>query len=194
MGKTIKGKDKAERKLAAARIKIAKKTKRSAAAVACIALALFVAGCVAGCVAPGDQQQPSRSQTQNNDFRDCIVVVASQCTVSNRIVRADGSKDVPSLELFTQTLANDGSETVSPTATATPTMDVRPDIDVEVPVNKSGGGAQSVGSVLGDAAASLIKGVVDKGSTASAGASSTTLPCTDGNCTDGSCADGSCNP
>ena len=124
MGKTIKGKDKAERKLAAARIKIAKKTKRSAAAVACIALALFVAGCVA----PGDQQQPSRSQTQNNDFRDCMV--------SNRIVRADGSKDVPSLELFTQTLANDGSETVSPTATATPTMDVRPDIDVEVPVNK----------------------------------------------------------
>jgi hypothetical protein len=68
-------------------------------------------------------------------------------------------------------------------------MDIKPDTNIEVPVNKSGGGAQSVGSVLGDAAAAAVKGLMSKSATSGSEAT-----CADGSCTDGSCADGSCTP
>ena len=53
---------------------------------------------------------------------------------------------------------------------------------MSVPVNKSGGGAQSVGSVLGDAAASAVKGLMSKGTDAKTDAKQPA--CADGSCTD----------
>lgn len=130
MGKTIKGKDKAKVKAAKAAAKVARKCKgkKCAVAVAALALAAIFAGC-----ATSDSAQPAKSQTQNNTFDDCIIVVATKCSVSNRVVRADGTKDIPAVELFTQTqsLESSGTESFAQTATQTPTTDVKPDIDVK---------------------------------------------------------------
>ena len=130
MGKTIKGKDKAARKTAAAKRKIERKTKggKVAAILAAFALAAILTGCTTA-----DSAQPAKSQTQTNTFKDCIVIVATQASVSNRVVRADGSKDIPAVELFTQTqsLESTGStDTFGQTNTQTPTTDIKPDVDV----------------------------------------------------------------
>jgi len=128
MGKTIKGKDKAARKTAAAKRKIARKCKgKCAAIVAALGLALLATGC-----ATSDNAQPAKANTMNNTFDDCIIVVATHASVSNRIVTAEGTKDIPAVELFTQTqsLENSGTDTTTQTTTQTPTTDVKPDIDV----------------------------------------------------------------
>ena len=128
MGKTCKGKEKAKAKVAKAKAKIDRKLKRGVAAVvAAFALAFMLAGC-----STSNSAQPAKSQTQNNTFDDCIIVVATKCSVSNRVVRADGTKDIPAVELFTmaQSQESSGTESFSPTATQTPTTDVKPDIDV----------------------------------------------------------------
>lgn len=126
MGKTVKGKAKAKAKIAKAKAKIARKAKGACAVILAFGLALLC-----GC-STSDSAQPAKSQTQNNSFEDCIIVVATKCSVSNRIVRADGTKDIPAVELFTQTqsLESSGTESFSQTATQTPTTDVKPDIDV----------------------------------------------------------------
>lgn len=128
MGKTVKGKDKAARKTAAAKRKIARKCKgKCAAIVAAFGLALLATGC-----ATSDNAQPAKANTMNNTFDDCIIVVATHASVSNRIVTAEGTKDIPAVELFTQTqsLENSGTDTTTQTTTQTPTTDVKPDIDV----------------------------------------------------------------
>lgn len=144
MGKTLKGKAKTKAKVAKANAKIARKCKRCA----CVALALAALVALGGC-ATGESTQPAKSQTMENTFKDCIIVVATKCSVSNRVVRADGTKDVPAVELFTQTqsLENGGTETTSQTATQTPTTDVKPDIDVEVPVTKTAAGGTAADCV-----------------------------------------------
>ena len=128
MGKTYKGKDKAKAKIAKADRKIARKCKggKLAALLAAFALALLC-----GC-ATSDSQQPAKANTMNNTFDDCIIVVATHASVSNRIVTAEGTKDIPAVELFTQTqsLESSGTESFAQTATQTPTTDVKPDIDV----------------------------------------------------------------
>ncbi len=132
MGKTIKGKDKAKVKAAKAEAKIARKCRggkcgKCAAIVVAFALASMLVGC-----ATSDSAQPAKSQTQNNTFSDCIIIAATQCSVSNRIVTAEGTKDIPAVELFTQTqsLESSGTESFAQTSTQTPTTDVKPDIDV----------------------------------------------------------------
>ncbi len=128
MGKTVKGKAKTAAKIAAAKRKIARKCKgKCAALLAALGLAVVLAGC-----STSNSAQPAKSQTQNNTFDDCIIVVATKCSVSNRVVRADGTKDIPAVELFTmaQSQESSGTESFSPTATQTPTTDVKPDIDV----------------------------------------------------------------
>ena len=127
MGKTIKGKDKAARKTAAAKRKIARKCKGKCAAI----VAAFGLAMLCGC-ATSDNAQPAKANTMNNTFDDCIIVVATHASVSNRIVTAEGTKDIPAVELFTQTqsLENSGTDTTTQTTTQTPTTDVKPDIDV----------------------------------------------------------------
>ena len=57
-----------------------------------------------------------------------MIVGAARTTVSNGVVVAEADVSPYAVELFTQTQANEGSETISPTAT--PTLDIKPDINV----------------------------------------------------------------
>ena len=129
MGKTAKGKEKAKRKVANAKRKIARKVKRGelAAVVAAFGLA-FLCGC-----ATSEALQPAKSMTQNNDFDDCIIIVASKVNLAKDGKATAEGDGLPTLELFTQTqsLESTGStDTFSQTATQTPTTDVKPDLDV----------------------------------------------------------------
>jgi hypothetical protein len=146
MGKTDKCKKKAAAKVAKAKGKIARKTKGACALFLAFGLALLC-----GC-STSDSAQPAKSQTQNNSFEDCIIVVATKCSVSNRIVRADGTKDIPAVELFTQTqsLESSGTESFAQTATQTPTTDVKPDVDLHYndAVGKGGDAASAFLSAL----------------------------------------------
>ncbi len=127
MGKTVKGKAKTAAKIAKADRKIARKCKgKCAAIVAALGLALLY-----GC-STSESAQPAKANTMNNTFDDCIIVVATHASVSNRIVTAEGTKDIPAVELFTQTqsLESSGTESFAQTATQTPTTDIKPDLDV----------------------------------------------------------------
>ena len=129
MGKTIKGKDKAARKTAAAKRKIARKTHggKVAAIVAAFALAAILTGCTTA-----DSAQPAKSQTQENRFDGCTFVMAARATISNGVIVAEGEA-APALEMFTQTqsLESTGStDTFGQANTQTPTTDIKPDIDL----------------------------------------------------------------
>ena len=128
MGRTVKGKAKTAAKIAKADRKIARKCKgKCASLLAAFGLAILATGC-----STSHSAQPAKAQTQNNTFDDCIFVVATHCSVSNRIVTAEGTKDAPSVELLTQTqsLESNGTESFAQTATQTPTTDVKPDVDL----------------------------------------------------------------
>jgi len=190
MGKTIKGKDKAARKTAAAKRKIERKTKggKVAAILAAFALAAILTGCTTA-----DSAQPAKSQTQTNTFKDCIVIVATRASVSNRVVRADGSKDIPAVELFTQTqsLESTGStDTFGQTNTQTPTTDIKPDVDVHYndAVGKgSDAAATFLSSLTSESFAALRDYVTNKKSgsvtVTKKDGTTETLECKDGTCT-----------
>lgn len=199
MGKTIKGKDKAKAKVAKAKRKVARKTKRGsfAAIVAAFALAVLCCGC-----ATSDSAQPAKSQTQNNRFDDCVFVMAQRATVSNGVVVATGDTS-NALEMFTQTqsLESTGStDSYAPTATLTPTTDVKPDLNVNyaqgggITNRGNGGGATGAAGVL----EKLLGSLTDEGLAAlkSALANKTngkiTLKKKDGTTTTATCADGAC--
>ena len=189
MGKTIKGKDKAKVKAAKAAAKVARKCKgkKCAMAVAALALAAIFAGC-----ATSDSAQPAKSQTQNNTFDDCIIVVATKCSVSNRVVRADGTKDIPAVELFTQTqsLESSGTESFAQTATQTPTTDVKPDIDVKYNDAIAGATTASKG-VLESLTSAGANKVLDLMASKSSG--TVTVEKKDGTTATVECKDGQCS-
>lgn len=121
--KVAKAKNKAKAKVAAKTGKMGKKK-------VCAALALTAAiALIVGCATSGEQ--PARSQTQHNDVRDCTFIVgASKVTISNNVIVAEAEIDPATIELFTQTQSNEGSETVSPTATPTLTVDTDADLNL----------------------------------------------------------------
>ena len=142
MGKTIKGKDKAARKTAAAKRKIARKTHggKVAAIVAAFALAAILTGCTTA-----DSAQPAKSQTQENRFDGCTFVMAARATISNGVIVAEGEA-APALEMFTQTqsLESTGStDTFGQANTQTPTTDIKPDVNVNY---AQGGGVTNRGT------------------------------------------------
>ena len=156
MGKTVKGKDKAKAKIAKAKAKIARKTKSGmAAVVAALALAFAFTGCTSA-----QSAQPAKSQTQTNDIRDCVIVIASNATISNGVVTAEGGT-APSLEILTQTqsLESTGStDTFSQTATQTPTTDVKPKTDLRYndAIGAGGSAAKSFFDSLSDSGKALL--------------------------------------
>lgn len=136
----------------------------------------------------------------------CLAVVCGGCTTATPASRATTSDIGGVSPTVKVSLDNSSSNTIhiaisntfgdsaiasadsagsTETQTATPTTDVKPDIDVSVPVNKAGA-AQTLGSTLGDAAASLINGIGSSSSSSSSG------DCKDGSCSTGACTDGSC--
>ncbi len=157
MGKTAKGKDKAKAKVAKANAKIARKVKRGVAAVvAAFTLALLSTGCTSA-----QSSQPAKSQTQNNTFDDCIIVVATQASVSNRVIRADGTKDIPAVELFTmaQSQESTGStDTFGQSATQTPTTDIKPKTDLRYndAIGAGGSAAKSFMDSLSSAGVAMV--------------------------------------
>lgn len=200
MGKTTKGKEKAAAKIAKAKRKVARKTKRGsfAAVVAAFAFAFLFAGC-----ATTDSAQPAKSQTQNNTFDRCVFVMAAKATVSNGVVTAKG-EDAPVLEMFTQTqsLESTGTtDTFGQTATQTPTTDVKPDITANYAqgggiTNRSAGGGSAagaagvleklLGSLTDEGLASLKSAIANKLN------GTLTLQKKDGTTTTATCADGTC--
>lgn len=172
-------KSKVKAKVAKAKVKAKNKVVAKCGRCAkCVCAALVGAILLQGC-ATSDSAQPAKSQTQNNRFDDCIIIVATQCSISNRVIRADGTKETPTIDMFAQTQALEtqgSSETYTPSATQTPTTDVRPDVDVDVPVTKGGAASDALGSLVGGA----ISG-------ATQGGSSSTCPNVGGSCSDGSC-------
>ena len=204
MGKTDKAKTKAAAKIAKAKAKVERKTKRGVAAVvAALALSAIFTGC-----ATSDSAQPAKSQTQNNTFDDCIIIVATQASVSNRIVKADGTKDIPAVELFTQTqsLESSGTESFAQTATQTPTTDVKPDIDVhynDALKNATDASKGVLETLLSSSANKVLDMMASKKTgtvevTKSDG-SKATVECKDGQCAfasscpNGKCSDGTCS-
>lgn len=219
MGKTIKGKGKAARKTAAAKRKIARKTKggKIAAIVAAFALAML-----AGC-ATSESAQPAKSQTQNNSFDDCTIIIAAKVRLpiagTNATIEANGG-ELPTLELFTQTqsLESTGStDTFSQTATQTPTTDIKPDIDVnynDAVATGSSAAGTFLSSLTTEGFAVLRDYIVNKKSgsvtvkkkdgttetlncangtcTTQGGMSITAADCADCVCSDGKCTNGAC--
>lgn len=179
--------DKADKKVK----KADKKTgKKCGALLAFLALAATLCGCL------HPEGQPSRSQTQNNDFSHCVVVIASKATVSNDCVIAEGDGIQPN-EIFTQTMKNEGSESNSPTMTPTQTTDVSPKTDVNTTGGRSAGVLESIVGAFG----TWLATPSGKEATATAAAASAACPngncspngtCTDGSCSTGACTDGSC--
>ena len=188
MGKTAKGKDMAKAKVAKAKAKIARKTKRGlAAVVAAFALAFLLAGC-----ATSDSAQPAKSQTQNNSFDRCVFVMASKATVTNGVVVAEGEA-APALEMFTQTqsLESTGStDTFSQTATQTPTTDIKPDIDLHYndAVGTGGNAAASFLSLLTAESFAAVRDYIKSGKSGKV-----TVTTKDGKTETLDCAAGSCS-
>lgn len=171
-----------------------KKTgKKCGALIALFALASMFA---TGCASTGSQ--PSRSQTLNNEFKDCIVVVAAHATVTNTTVVANSEDGLQPIELFTQTMKNEGSESNAPTATPSNTTDIRPKTDVNTTGGRTAGVLEtligSFGTWLATPSGKTATADAAKAATANcADGNCTTGNCTTGNCSDGSCTDGSCS-
>lgn len=189
MGKTIKGKNKAARKTAAAKRKIARKTHggKVAAILAAFALAAILTGCTTA-----DSAQPAKSQTQENRFDGCTFVMAARATISNGVIVAEGEA-APALEMFTQTqsLESTGTtDTFGQANTQTPTTDVKPDIDVHYndPVGTGGKAATSfLESLTAESAALLNSYLAGKKS------GKVTVTTKDGKTETLDCADGTCS-
>ena len=150
----------------------------------CGAIALLLSACclLHGCAQTGSQ--PSRSQTLNNDFKECIVIVAAHATVTNTTVVANSEDGLQPIELFTQTMKNEGSESNAPTATPTQTTRIEPKTDVNTTGGRTAGVLESIVGAFGTWLAT------PSGKEAAASAANT---CTTGNCKTGACSDGSCN-
>lgn len=200
--KVSKVKPKVAAKVAKTKAKVADRTgKRTAAKVAKTAMVLFALALV-GCASTGEQ--PARSQTQTNTFKDCIVVVATKAEANLDTMKVKAESDaagLPTIDLFTQAQANDGSETIAPRATPTNTTDV--DAALDVPVNKGNAGTSAAGGAaerLLGAGADWLSGKLNGGNAsaekpATGTSAQANAACPDGNCsrTDDACADGSCS-
>lgn len=131
MGKT----DKADKKVK----KCDKKTDKKCGVV--LAFLALAASLMFGCAQTGSQ--PSRSQTLNNDFRNCVVIVAAKASVSNDCVEVKGGAGSAN-EIFTQTMKNEGSEQNSPTASPTQTTRIDPKTDVNTTGGRTAGVLESL--------------------------------------------------
>lgn len=124
MGKVSKAKTKTKKKLKEKMKKITEKAKGVIGKAAPAATAALAVCLLPGCASTG--QQPARSQSMCNRFEHCLIWVAGAATNESRTV-----------ELFTQTQANEGSESVAPVAT--PTNTTTTDLRAQIPAGGSGG-------------------------------------------------------
>lgn len=175
-------KSKIKAKIEAGKAKIAakaSKVKSGKVAKAVSLLAIMLA--FAGCATSDPASRLTKAEYNIRVYVDVGSEVKSP-TISVPFTFGDGA------------LASADSAGSTESITATPTNDVKPDTNIDVPINKSGGG-QSVGSVLGDAVAGLISGVTTKSGSVTADAKTenstgaTTNAANCATCTDGTCTD-----
>lgn len=185
--KTTAVKKKAATKIARAKRKVARKCKGGAMILAAIGLAMLVTGC-----ATSDSAQPAKANTMNNTFDDCIIVVAPRTSVSNRVIVAEGTTDMPAVELFTQTqsLENSGTDSTTQTSTQTPTTDVKPDLDVHYndALNNATAASKGVLEQLTEAGAKAVLQLMANKTTGTV-----EVEKTDGTKTKVDCSDGQCS-
>ena len=132
-------KSKVAAKVAKGKKKVAAKCAGGKCTKACAALAAVAALALAGC----GTTTPSRSQTLT--FDDCTFNIYGGGADTN---------DVARVEIGSQAMAIETSGTETQTATPSYTTDVKPDIDVSVPLAKSPAGE------VADAAFKLVGGCV----------------------------------
>ena len=197
-------KDKTDKKVEKKTAKADKKTGRKCGAlVAFLALAAMLCGCAS------TGAQPSRSQTQNNELNNCIIVIAASATVSNATVVAESPDGFIPSEIFTQTMKNEGSETNQPKAT--PTNEVKTDVKATYGLQSdSASGASWIDSLESLSAQGLsawLRGGKANGTMTVTKKDGTTetVTCKDGKCTNaagdcitcrddgGGCAGGACS-
>lgn len=139
---------------------------KSCKACAALALVALLAGCM--------DTNPASRTTSNaiGDLEPKVKICIGENACSNAVsvvIRntfGDGA------------IASADSAGSKETQTATPTMDVKPDVDVSVPVTKGAAGQAA------DALGSLIGGAIGG---ATQGGNSSTCPNVGGSCSDGSC-------
>ena len=201
MGKTN---DKTKAKVDKANAKTKGRVKKAVAKSACV---LSLAMCAVGCMHPGEQA--AKSETMNVTIKDSVIAVnigAKKSTancVSNTVEMAAESERTYDVTILSQAQSLESSGTETFGQTQTPTMDIKPDIDVRyndalaaastaskgVLESLTAAGANKVLAMMADKSTGTVEVMKKDGTTA-------TVECKDGQCsfidTGDACADGNC--
>ena len=176
MGKTVKGKEKVKAKIAEAKKKIARKVK----GCALLALSLLIVGC--STATPASR---ATSASYEINVKVCMDENVKSATVNVPFTFGDGA------------LASADSSGSTETQTATPTLDIKPDVNVNYAqgggiTNRGTGGAKASGaagileSLTAEGLAMLKDWVVNKKT------GTVTLQKKDGTTVTADCKDGAC--
>lgn len=180
MGKTARGKEKVKAKIAAAKKKIARKVKGSVAIMAAILSLVLYEGC--STATPASR---ATSASYEINVKVCMDENVKSATVNVPFTFGDGA------------LASADSSGSTETQTATPTLDIKPDINVNYAqgggiTNRGTGGAKASGaagileSLTAEGLAMLKDYIVNKKS------GTVTLQKKDGSTITAECKGGSC--
>lgn len=169
-------KKRVDAKVVKTKMKVARKCGKVIKPVkAIVAIALFVATMLAGCMGT---TTPSRSQSMT--ISDCTINVYGCGTETN---------EVPRVELVTQAMSIENSGTETQTSSPTQTTDVKPNIDVRYNDAIAGASAASKGvlETLTSAGVNAVLELMSSKKTGSvdvtkADGSSATVECKDGQC------------
>lgn len=196
MGKT---KDKTKAKAAKANAKTKGRVKKAVAKAAC---ALAIAAVFTGCMHPGEQA--AKSETMNVTIKDSVIAVnigAKKSTAncaSNTVELAESERtyDVTILSQA-QSLESSGSETFG--QTQTPTMDIKPDVNVHYndALKNATDASKGVLESLVDTSAKSVLQMMSQKKTGTVSVtkkdgSTATVKCENGQCS--LCTDDSCTP
>lgn len=176
MGKTVKGKEKVKAKIAEAKKKIARKVK----GCALLALSLLIVGC--STATPASR---ATSASYEINVKVCMDENVKSATVNVPFTFGDGA------------LASADSSGSTETQTATPTLDIKPDVNVNYAqgggiTNRGTGGAKASGaagiieSLAAEGLATLKDWIVNKKT------GTVTLSKKDGTTVTADCKDGVC--
>ena len=180
MGKTARGKEKVKAKIAAAKKKIARKVKGSVAIMAAILSLVLYEGC--STATPASR---ATSASYEINVKVCMDENVKSATVNVPFTFGDGA------------LASADSSGSTETQTATPTLDIKPDINVNYAqgggiTNRGTGGAKASGaagileSLTAEELAMLKDWIVNKKT------GTVTLQKEDGTTVTADCKDGAC--
>lgn len=180
MGKTARGKEKVKAKIAAAKKKIARKVKGSVAIMAAILSLVLYEGC--STATPASR---ATSASYEINVKVCMDENVKSATVNVPFTFGDGA------------LASADSSGSTETQTATPTLDIKPDINVNYAqgggiTNRGTGGAKASGaagiieSLAAEGQATLKDWIVNKKT------GTVTLQKKDGTTVTADCKDGAC--